>query len=798
MLRNYIKIALRNLWKHKGFSFINIFGLALGIACSLLMILHVKNELRYDTGYPSAPNLYRVTMESMEDGRHWAATAPGIGAEMTRRFPQIQGMVRFYKSRPLQVLSYTDANGVSQRHEERNGLFADANVPAVFNLHFLSGDAATALEEPGSIVLTDQLAIKYFGTTDVLNKVLREEVNQQPLRVTGVIATPEVPSHATFNYLISLSTFLNNLPPEMRDNHTWNALYTYILLPDQRACQAVKDGLPAFNQEFYAGLGETPAEISAHRRLHLQPVRDIHLHSKLEKEMEANSDIRYVYIFSIAALFILLIAAVNFINIFTVQANGRTKEIGLRKVIGALRPQLAQQFLGESFCITLIAAGLAIAMVYAALPLFNQVTGRQLHIEELVNLKNLWILLGLTTAVGLLAGLYPAWIISGYRPVNALKGANTRVAGTVRKSLIVFQFTIAVFLIFSTVVMYRQLKLFHDKDLGFDQEQLVAITMYDETWKHFDGLRDALAQNKDVISYSITSTLPGERFSMQSVKVLGRDKEEETIRAIWADEQLLPTMKLQLTAGENFRPQWPAVSPYSFWLNETAVKKLGLQNPIGTRVRLDGDTGVIVGVVKDFNFASLHAPIDPLIVEYRPLNANYLLVRSQAGKLPETLAFLEQQVKTIAPASVFTYNFIDDKLETLYASENRMMQLFRVFSGFAILVSCLGLFGLVVYASRLRVKEVGIRKTLGASVTGVTLLLSRDFIKLVAIAVLIAWPLSWWVMHSWLSGFAYRVSINGWTFLVSGLLTLLVAVLTVGAQAMKAAAASPVKSLRSE
>ncbi|WP_295128618.1 FtsX-like permease family protein [uncultured Chitinophaga sp.] len=800
MLRNYIKIAFRSLWKYKGYSAINILGLALGMACSLLIILHVKDEISYDKGYDAATRLYRVTMEGRDDSRHWAATAPNIGEEMAAAFPEIRQTIRFFRPRPLQVLSYTDAKGQSQRYEEKDGLFAEAAMPRIFDLQFLLGDATTALAAPGCVILTEKLALKYFGTINVLGKVLREEVTQEPLRVTGVVATPAKPSHVQFSYLISMPTILARLDKRLLVNRTWNGFYNYLLLdkPEDRA--AIESRMNDFLLSYYTLAGETPKEILANRRLHLQPVQDIHLHSKLEKEMSANSDIRYVYIFSVAALCILLIAAVNFINIFTAQANNRTKEIGLRKVIGAGRLQLARQFLGESLFVTLLSAMLALALVYVTLPFFNDLTGKAIRFSDLLSIQNATILFALILSVGLLAGFYPAWMLSGYNPVKSLQSPKAAIGstGVMRKGLIVFQFTISVFMIFSTVVMYRQMRLFHDTELGFDKKQLVAVTMYDDTWRQYGALSNELKQQADITAFGITSNLPGERFSMQSFQPFVQDIEEQSTRAMFVDDQLLQAMGLTLVAGNNFRAQWPTIKNNEFILNETAVKTFGIKDPVGKRAKLDTDSGTIVGVVKDFNFASLHSPVDPLVIQYKPLNADYLLVQAKAGKLPATLQLLESKIQALAPTSVFTYTFIDDKLENLYASENRMMQLFKVFSGFAILVSCLGLFGLAAYASRMRTKEIGIRKVLGASVTGVTVLLSRDFMKLVLIAMFIAWPLSWWVMHSWLNDFAYRAPIEAWMFLLSGSLALLVALLTVSVQALKAATVNPVRSLKTD
>lgn len=801
MIRNYFKIAFRNLWKNKGFSAINILGLALGIACALMIILHVKEELSYDKGYSNANRLFRVTMQGKgEDNRHWAATAPELGAMLKEDFPEVKGVLRFFNPKPLQVLSYNAPAGQVKRFEEKGGLFAEASTPEILQLEFISGNPATALLEPGGIVLTEKTAQKYFGNEDPLGKAMREEVMKATLHVTGVIKKSAHPSHLQFDFLVSMPTLVANMDPKSLTNRTWNGFYNYVLLDKPESRAKLEAGMNAFTLRFYANSGEKPAEILANRELRLQPVKDIHLHSGLEKEMSANSDIRYVYIFSAAALFILLIAAMNFINISTAQAIGRTKEIGLRKVIGAGRAQLVRQFLGESILITVLSAILALVFFRGALPFYNNISGQTFHFEALLSISNISILLLLIVIIGILAGLYPAWIVSGFNPVTALKTKKFSMGGAnfVRKGLIVFQFTISVFMIFSTVVMYRQMRLFHNKDLGFDKEQLIAIKMYDDIWKQYGSLANKLSENAGISAFGITSNLPGERFSLESFTPLQEGKEANTARAMWADENLLNTLGVKLAAGANFQNQFPEIKHHQFILNEAAVKAFGLSNPVGSQVILGADTGAVVGLIKDFNFASLHAAIDPLIIQYKPFNTAYLVVKARAGQVPQTLAFIETEIKKAGPSSLFTYTFIDDTIERLYASENRMMQVFKAFSAFAIFVSCLGLFGLAAYASRLRVKEIGIRKVLGATTSNVTFMLSKDFMKLVIIAMFIAWPLSWWVMTQWLEGFAYRVQIDGWVFIVSGSLAFLVAVLTVSFQALKAAIANPVRNLRAE
>ncbi len=804
MLQNYLKIAWRNLSKHKVFSVINIAGLSLGIACTLLILFHVKEELSYDKGFTKANRIYRITTQGIgQDTRHWAATSPIIGLSLQQDIPAIEKIVRFHRLFPFQVLSYTTASITKKRFEEKGGLFADSNAIDVFDLHFAHGNAATALSQMDAIVLTEDMAKKYFGNENPVGKILQDDARNIPLTVTGVLQTIPFRSHLNFDYLVSMPTLTKYIDDRSLNNPGWSGFYNYALLKENQNLASVAAGFPRFLVKFYEAAGEKRENILANRRLVLQPITSIHLHSKLEKELAPNSDITYVYIFSAAALLILLIAAVNFINISTAQAFNRMKEIGLRKVAGGTKAQLIRQFLGESFLITLMATALALLLFRGVIPFYNNLTSRSIEFNNLFTITNACALMLLMLIIGVLAGLYPAWFVASFNPIDSLKGKKDArsTVNAVRKSLIVFQFVIAVFMIFSTVIIYRQMKLFHNRDLGFNKEQLVAVTMYNSTWSQYSYLNNTINKNKAITEHSIISTLPGERFGMYGFGQLSVPENENipgSTRALWGDDKMLATFKIELTAGRNFFPQFPAIKNNEFILNEAAVKAFQLKDPLGKKVVLDNDTGEVVGLVKDFNFASLHTAIEPLVIQYKPQQCKYLVLKVAPNQLPQTLQFMEAAIKQAAPASIFTYSFVDDKLNQLYASENKMSTVFKAFAGFAIFISCLGLFGLSAYAAQLRIKEVGIRKVLGASIFNVTYLLTQDFIRLVLLATLISWPLAWWMMNRWLEGFAYRVQINIWTFLISGAFALLVALLTVSYQAIKAAVLNPVKSLKTE
>jgi putative ABC transport system permease protein len=804
MFRNYLKIAWRNLWKSKTFSVVNITGLAVGIAGVLLIIFHIRHELSYEKGFEKVDRIYRVTYESTgEDNRHWAATPPPLVPALQQAFPQIEAGVRMHRLYPYQLLSYAGPAGDVKRFEEKGGFFANADVVNMFDLPFVAGDPKSALKDANTIVISETMAQKYFGKADPMGKTITDDRSRLPLLVTGVVKNFGFPSHFQFDYLVSMPTIERYLDKQSMENIGWSGFYNYIMLREDASLAQVEAGLPAFAAKFYAPSGDSEQKIRASRHLHLQPIRDIHLHSKLEKEMYPNSDITYIYIFAIAAIFILLVATVNFINISTALAFNRMKEIGLRKVVGGTRSQLLRQFLGESLLITVLATAFAVLLFKIAIPYYANVASGGFVFESVFTAPNLAIVVLLVAGIALLAGLYPAWFVARFNPVVSLKGK--RLSGPavniVRKGLIVFQFTVSVFMIFGTMIVYRQMQLFHNQDLGFDKDQVVAVTMYDQMREKYSVLMDEMSENSSIASFSIISTLPGERFGNYTAFPLHRkddDQLPENSRMLWSDDKVLGTLGIQLKEGRAFHSQFPEIKNHEFILNEAAVKVYRLQDPVGQVFIAEGDTGTVVGVVKDFNFASLHASVEPLVIQYNPYRTNYLLVKVKGGSLPATIGFLESRVHNAAPSSKFTYSFLDENVDKLYVTENRMSKVFNGFAALSIFISCLGLFGLSAYSAKLRVKEVGVRKVLGASVSSVAFLLSRDFMLLVLIAIAVSVPLAWWAMERWLGSFAYRVDIGWEVPVVAALAALMLAVFTISFQAIKTALLNPVKNLRAD
>ncbi|MDJ1500810.1 FtsX-like permease family protein [Xanthocytophaga agilis] len=799
MIRNYLTIALRNLLRQKLNSSLNIIGLAAGITCSLFILLYVRDELHYDKQFIGSDRIYRITLENIgEKTRHWAATAPLIGESMAQEIPGITEVARFHRPYPDRIFSYTSTNGTSERFEEKSGFYADPAVVHMFNMELVKGDLTTALKEVNTIILTTAMAKKYFGDQDPIGKVIQDDMDNIPMKVTGVVKEFPFPTHLQFDYLISMSTRYQTLSKEDLHNPGWSSFYNYVLLDPSQSKTTIEAKFPEFMKKFYAPTGETPQQIFSTRKLHLQPIQDIHLHSKLEKEIAPNSDSMYVYIFSVAAALILLLAAVNFINISTAQAFKRMKEVGVRKAMGASKSQLIRQFVGEAFLLAFIATSLALFLFRLIIPLYNTLSIRPIEVDQLFTLQNIGFVLVLVVLVGWLAGSYPAWFIAGFNSIESLKGKKTPRSSIrwVRQGMIVFQFAVSVFMIFSTLIIYQQLRFFHSKDIGFDKQQVIAVKVYGKMYNKIETIMQTLRTNPAVSDFSMTSTLPGDRFSTDMFIPVNDPQKEFQLRHIWVNSNFLSTLGIELKEGNGF--DHLQLHQTAYILNEAAIKAMNLDSPLGMQFVSRGDTGKIMGIVKDFHFASLHSTIEPLVIVHKPFQTNYMLINVAGNHLPETLELLKSTFHSLSPETLFSYTFLNEKLNMLYASENRMSQVFQLFSGLTILISCLGLFSLVIYTVELRTKEIGIRKILGSSVLEVIMLLLKNFLQPVLIATLIAWPFAWWVATQWLQNFAYHIAIDWKVFAGSALLIWLIAILTVSFQSIRAALTNPVNTLRNE
>lgn len=804
MFKNYLKVSWRNLFSDFSYTVIKIIGLAIGMACVLLIVFHVKDELSYDRSFSKSDRIFRVTNENFGEGaRHWAATPPPLGPEIQRDLPEVELSVRFHRPSAYQLLSYTPEIGESKRFKEDAGFIVDSGAVKMFDFEFLYGNPDTALSQMNNIVLTEEMAKRYFGDKNPMGKTISDDNRRISFKVAGVVKRFPFQTHLDFDYLLSMPTITQYQREASLASRGWSGFYTYILLKEDASLNTLESKMEEFMIAFYGPHGETRSETLSLRKLKLQPITDIHLHSKLEKEMNSNSNIAYVYIFSFVALFILLLAAVNFINISTTQSFGRVKEIGVRKVVGAKRTQLIQQFLTDSVLTTFIAMIIALILFAVAIPYYGNLTSKQFLPETIFTLSNFGVLVLFVLSIGVLAGLYPAFFVSKFNLLSSLKSkknSGPRV-NIIRNSLVVFQFVISVFMIIGTVVIYNQMNLFHNKDLGFDKEQVLAVTMYRDTWENLDALKGKMLENPAIESFSIATNIPGDRFGSYFLTPLGNGQELTEgfdTRLMLSDEKFLSTFDIPLDSGRDFFNQMPNFKNTEFIINEAAAKMFGTSDPIGKKVIVGRDTANIVGVVGDFNFASLHSPIEPLVIQYNPYAGNHLLVKVSKNQLPQTIEYLHKSIESLSPASAFSYSFVDSKLDELYSTENVMSNVFKVFALLSILISCLGLYGLSAYAARTRIKEIGIRKVLGSSNFDIVKMLSLDFLKMVSIAIIIAVPFTYFVMNRWLEDFAYRVNMQWWMFGLAILVVLAISIATLSCQGIKSATANPIKNLRTE
>lgn len=804
MLRNYLKVAMRNIVRGRLNSALNIAGLSIGIACSLLMIMHVRQEMNWESGFPKADRIFRLTNQGLTgDARHWAVVSPLHGLEIRQDIPEIEQTTRLY-TMFSNILAWIPEGGAPRRFQEEGGFYADPATISMFDLEFLKGDPETALDEVNTVILTESLASKYFGDEEPIAKLLRNERSNTAYRVTGVIADFDFHTHMRFDFLVSMETFykemIDNGARDWLEARGWAHFYTYCMLGPNIPLEQAEAKLPGFTANFYRDFG-TREEILEQTRLHFQPVSAIHLYSHLEQEMGPNSDISHVYIFFAIALFLLVIAGVNFVNISTAQAFKRMKEIGVRKVMGAGRWQLVRQFLGESAMLTVGAALLSLGLFQAAAPLYNRLSGYSLSLARILTPANIGGLLVLVVLLSFAAGLYPALFMAGFRPSDTFRGVRDpgSAAARVRKGLLVFQFVISIFMIFCTITIWRQMRFFQNEDLGFDKEGLLVVELYGDLRRNTDALKTEMRGHSAVSLAGMASNLPGERLSVENLRPQGVEDDTQlpSMRYLRVDEDYIETMKMEITRGRSFKGL-TRTTP-AFILNEAAVAALQLENPVGkTAENFRGVRAEIIGVVKNFHFNSFHHAVEPLVLDFRPVACEHLFLRVQKNRIPDVIRFVQTRLGEVAPANLFLYTFVDDEWNRLYLSESRMNDIFQAFSLLAIVISCLGLFGLSAYAAQTRTKEIGVRKVLGANGFQLVTLLSRDFALWVLLANLVAWPLAALAMRRWLQGFVYRVNLSLPTFVLSGAAALLVALLTVGYQAARAARADPIDSLRYE
>jgi putative ABC transport system permease protein len=816
MLKNYLRIAIRNLAKYKFISFINIFGLTVGLACCLLILTYILHETSYDKYNPQASRIYRVTRSFNNDqgviSLHLGAIAPPFGPLLKNDFPDIQQVTRLLPIGYQMPMRYED-----KIFNEDNLFFADSSFPGMFDVTLLKGNPRTALTDPFSMMITSAVARKYFGDADPINKVIRMN-NQFDVKVTGVFQPFPSSAHLHPEVLLSFNTLKNDAvygEKMLQTNWGNNAFYTYILLPEHYPAASLEAQFPAFlDRRMHPDGQPSDFKSSKYSRLFLQPLTDIHLHSHLDEEIEENGDAGRITVFGAIALFILLIACINYMNLSTARSSLRAKEIGIRKVSGALRQEIIVQFLSESILLSYLALLLALGLTFLTLPALNSVTGLQLSIQSLLHPGLLAILLLTPLLVGLLSGLYPALFLSSFQPSKVLKGLLKVGSGNIsfRKVLVVTQFAITIVLLISTAIVFQQLHYMQNTSLGFDKDHIVTLRFNEGLNNNFESFRNSLLQDPHIRQVTRSSRIPSGRL-LDDKGAASLDLGDSlrpvsaAIKYVAVDHDFISTYSIPIVAGRDFSRDY-ATDTNSFLLNVAAIKALGVRHPqeiIGKNFNYGDLMGKIIGVMADIKFESMHQAIVPLILfiprDKNPANtfANISIkIAGNQENITAALAHLEKTWKTYLPEVPFDYNFLDEKFQQLYQSEQRQGTLFTAFSGIAIFIACLGLLGLSAFSISQRIKEIGIRKVLGASTTGLVRLLSVDFLRLIALAALIAFPIAWYAMHNWLSDFAYRISIQWWVFGLAALLAAVVALVTIGFQALKAALANPVKSLKSE
>jgi len=798
MFKNYLKIALRILKRYKAYSFINIAGLAIGLACCLLILLYVQYERSYDRYHQNADHICRVVEELDFFGNksHMAITPAPFAPAMKNEFPEVKDAVRFMKGN-FSEGKVLVTHGTENYYEDK-WYFADHSVFEIFTFPLIKGDPKTALLEPFTVVISEEKARKYFGDEDPMRKTLTlsDRYSQLNFTVRGVLREIPKNSHFRFDFLASFATMEERFPEWVQNwfNHMY---YTYLLLDERSSPEALERKFPDLVLK-HAG-----KQAQAALKPHLQPLTSIHLHSQLESEIEANSDALFVYIFAAVALFILMIACINFMNLATARSAYRTREIGIRKIVGARRSQLVRQFLGESILFSFIALPLAVVMMELLLPAFRAFTDRDLGFNYLSNWPVLFILIGITLVIGCVSGIYPALFLSAFKPIKVLKGKLSSGSRglSLRRGLIVFQFAVSIILIIATGIILSQVRFIRTTKLGFNKDQVLVLNIKDKELRtRYEAIKAELSKNPSVLNVTASSGIPG-RVAHNwffSTEGLQEKKERPSMWVLMVDHDFIKSLGMEIVDGRDFSRSFTTDEKEAILLNESAVKKYGWGSPLGRNIKTENKDGYVVGVVKDFHFKSFYQQIEPVMIYISPRYFEFISVRVAADKIPETMAFIKKEWKELAPNRPLDYFFLDDDFDKVYRREERTGQIFGYFSIVAIFVACLGLFGLAAFTAEQRTKEIGVRKVLGATTSNIVTLLNKEFIKWVLVANLIAWPVSYYAMSRWLQSFAYRTSVGPGIFVFSAAVALLIAMLTVSSQAIKAAVTNPVKTLRYE
>ena len=788
MIKNYFKIAWRNIVRHKAYSFINLSGLAIGMASSILILLWVQNELSYDRFHKNADQTYRITCDA--SGFKAAVNTAGMPGGLKAQMPEIKNTVR---------LSHLTSNLFevgTRKFEEKRVFYVDSTFFQVFSFPLVKGNPATALNRVDGVLLTQDMAKKYFGQEDAIGKVLRID-NGRNAVVTGVLANIPANSHLQFDFLFPMSSIVQST--DDLKNNTWSNFnfYGYVVL--DKNFVPTQTALLKFSQKMNA-------IYKAHQPnqkivFQLQPLSSIHLAAPLQVDLPGHGNSQYVTIFFIVAVLILVVACINFMNLATARSARRAREIGLRKVSGAIRGQLILQFLSESVLISFCALVLALGVVYLFLPVFNTLADKQLAINFL-DVK-MWLgMIGIAALTGLISGSYPALFLSGFNPVKVLKGNVKSMGGNVlfRNALVVIQFAVSILLLVGTVTIYNQLKFIQNRNPGFEKANLLYMPMNGDMWNKQQALKTELKRNPLTANFAVVNDLPINLIAgTLNAEWEGKDpKSQIVIPSMDINEDFISVFKMKILSGRGFSTAFKADSN-NFVVNEKMLAVMGLKpdNAIGKPLKFQGANGNIIGVVQDFNFKPIQQPIEPLVLRFNRYGG-YTIVRTQPKTTEATIKALEKISRELNPSYPFKYDFLDQDLAQMYRGEQKMGSIFNLFAGLAIFISCLGLYGLSAFMAEQRTREIGVRKVLGASLVNIVYLLSTGFTRLILVAIVIAVPLSWFAVNSWLQGFAYHINIGWAVFVVASMSALIISWITVSYESIKVAIVNPIKSLRSE
>ncbi len=803
MFRNYLKVAFRNIFKYKTYSFINIIGLSVGIAACILILLFVNDELSFDKNNVNYDKIFRVHTNASLSGReiNIALSPHSLGKALLKDFPEVTAFTRLMPSRNM-LIRYKHNVFI-----ETNFFWADSGTFSVFTIPFIKGNPKTALRDPHTVVLTESLAKKYFGDEDPMGKIMNFE-DWTPYTVRGVVK--DCPRNAHWHYDMFAS--MSSLGIDSTEQWLGNNLYTYILLNKASSINSLQAKLEDFTRkhvsknifEIFGVTYDQMMQSGNKYEFEFQPLTDIHLKSHLDYEIEPNSDIKYVYIFSMIAVFILILACINFMNLATARASLRTKEVGVRKVLGSNKKQLITQFLFESILLSGFAVIIAVVLSEMLLPLFNDITGRHLETAYFSNFEAIPAVVFSILFIGFLAGSYPAFFLSSFKPVAVLGSKISIFKNSwLRNGLVVFQFAISIILIIGTLVVYLQMRYIQNIKLGFDKDHILVIQRAWALENQAKTFKDELVKNAAIVSASNSDNMPGQLFSQNLYRTEGADTKQHIVSAMAADYDFARTMGIEMSQGRYFSRNYPS-DTMSVVINETAAKIMGIKDPIGKRIISVGNPDpartkfTIIGVMKDFHYESLHQKIRPLIMFLNRGQTAFLPIRLRTTDFAGNISLIEKLWKKFVPDKPLEFYFLNDNFDQLYRAEHKTSQIFTTFSIISIFIACLGLLGLASFTAERRTKEIGIRKVMGASTTGIIFLLSKEFIKWVLIANIIAWPIAFYIMTNWLEDFAYRINFPYWILFASALIAMLIAIITVISQALKAANSNPVNSLKYE